>query len=100
MWNSWTSARICLGKQGNGITSTQYLELFDSFPTVRRLLKYDGPKLLIARALQELTLERATVVLPNLRSLSSSTGRPIWDDKQASIVARQHSDYPVGVHWE
>ena len=90
-------------RKGIGIDSTQWLELFDSFPTMRRLHIYDELRPLVVRTLKELTLERATEVLPNLRSLffeGLSHSMSLRGDIEGFIVARQHSNYPVGVYWE
>ncbi|KAH9975591.1 hypothetical protein BJV74DRAFT_798786 [Russula compacta] len=55
--------------QGNGIDPTQWFELFDSFPAVQDLHILGELRPLVARALQELTGETATEVLPTLRRL-------------------------------
>ena len=57
---------------------------------------------LVARALQKLTGERATEVLPTLRRLLFREPSPpgsTWEDIETFIAARQHSDHPVEVHW-
>ncbi|KAH9964820.1 hypothetical protein BJV74DRAFT_954398 [Russula compacta] len=81
----------------------EWFELFDPFPAVQHLHIYDELSPLLARALQELTGERATEVLPTLRSLffkGLSPSRSMREDIQTFISARQHSDNPVDVHWE
>ena len=90
-------------RQGNGIDPTQWFELFDPFSAVQALHIYDELRPLVGRALQELTGERATEVLPTLRSLffeGPPPSRPTREDIQPFIAARQHSNYPVDVHWE
>ncbi|KAH9960331.1 hypothetical protein BJV74DRAFT_872321, partial [Russula compacta] len=60
-----------------------------------------GP--LVGRALQELTGEMATEVLPTLRRLyfkGPSLPGSIREDVQTFIAARQHSNHPVEVHWD
>ena len=89
-------------QQGNGIEPTQWLEVFDPFPAVQHLYISDELGPLVARALQEITEERATEVLPTLRSLyfkGLSPSRAIQKDIQTFIVARRHSNFPVDVHW-
>ena len=90
-------------QQGNGINPTRWLELFDPFPAVQHLHVSDELRPLVARVLQGLTEERATEVLPALRSLHLKGRTPskfIWEGIQAFISARQHSNYPVDVYWE
>ena len=90
-------------RQGNGIDPTQWFELFDLFPAVQDLYIHDQLRPLVARALQELTGERATEVLPTLRSLFFRGLTPpgsTREDIRKFIAARQHSDHPVDVHWD
>ena len=90
-------------RQGNGIDPTQWFELFALFPAMQHLHIYDDLRPLVSRALQALTGEGATQVLPALRSLffkGPSPSRRTREDIQAFIVACQHSDHPVDVHWE
>ena len=86
------------------LEDTQWLELFRPFTAVRTLRIHHMLQSLIVPALQELTGERATEVLPALDSLYLEEYPPSGSDQQAieSIVAaRQHSDHPVAVHhWE
>ena len=89
--------------RGNGINPTQWLGLFHPFLAVKNLLIHGELRPLVARALQELTGERATEVLPSLRSLSFKgrwPSRSAWENIQPFITARQHSNHPVDVHWE
>ncbi|KAH9970335.1 hypothetical protein BJV74DRAFT_262165 [Russula compacta] len=90
-------------RQGNGIDATQWFELFDSFPAMQDLHIHDKLRPLVARALQELTEERATEVLPTLRRLyfkGPSLPGSIREDVQTFIAARQNSNHPVEVHWD
>ncbi|KAH9954749.1 hypothetical protein BJV74DRAFT_501224 [Russula compacta] len=90
-------------RQGNGIDPTQWFELFDSFPAVQDLYTHDELRPLVARALQELTGERATEVLPTLHRLyfkGPSLPGSIREDVQKFIAARPHSNHPIDVHWE
>ncbi|KAH9970256.1 hypothetical protein BJV74DRAFT_990567 [Russula compacta] len=90
-------------RQGNGIDPTQWFELFDPFPAMQHLHINDELGPLVARALQELPGESAPEVLPTLRSLffkGPSPSKSIQEDIRTFIVARQHSNHPVDVHWE
>jgi hypothetical protein len=89
--------------QGNGINPTQFLELFHPFPALQRLHIYDELRPLVARALQELTGESATEVLPSLRSLVFRGPLPsgsIQKDIEEFITARQNLNHPVDVEWK
>ena len=86
-------------RQGNGLDPTQFLELFDPFPSLQHLHIYGELRPLITRALQELTGES---VLPSLRRLVFEGPPPpgsIQKDIQGFITARQNSDHPVDVEW-
>ena len=90
-------------RQGNGIDPTQWFELFDLFPAVQDLYIHGQLRPLVTRALQELTEERATEVLPTLRSLFFTGPSPpesTREDIETFIAARQHSDHRVVVHWD
>ena len=89
-------------RQGNLINSTWWFNLFDHFPAVQYLHIYHELRPLVVQALQELTGERATQVLPCLRSLvfeGSSPSGSIQEDIQGFITLRQNSNHPVDVHW-
>ena len=89
-------------RQGNGLDSTQVLELFDPFPSLQDLHIYGELRPLVARALQELTGESATEVLPSLRRLVFEGPPPsgsIQKDIQGFITVRQNSNHPVDVEW-
>jgi hypothetical protein len=85
---------------------TQWLELFRPFTAVRTLRISRALQPLIVPALQELTDERATEVLPALDSLYLEEYQPSGSEQQVIdsdpfIAARQYSDHPVAVHpWE
>ena len=66
------------------------------------LLIYGELRSLVARALQELTEESATEVLPSLRRLffrGPSQSRSIQKDIQGFNTALQNSNHPVDVGW-
>ena len=89
-------------RQGNGIDTTQFLDLFDPFPALQQLHIYDELRPLVTRALQELTGESATEVLPSLHRLVFQGPPPsgsIQKDIQGFITARQNSNHPVNVEW-
>jgi hypothetical protein len=81
--------------------ATQWLELFRPFTAVRTLGISVELQPLIVPALQELTGERATEVLPVLDSLSIDGYQSFEFDQQAIepfIAARSNSDHPVTLH--
>jgi len=86
------------------IESTQWLELFRSFTAVHGLYvsKKLGPP--IAQALQELTGEWVTEVLPSLQSLSLggfNPNGPIQGALEPYSAARQFSGHPITIkRWE
>ena len=89
-------------RQGNGIDPTLFLELFHPFPAMQRLHIHSELIPLVARALQELTGDGATEVLPSLRRLVFQDPPPsgsIKKDIQGFITARQNSNHPVDVGW-
>ena len=84
-----------------GVEDTQWLELFRPFTAIRTLRICHNLQSLIVQALQELTGERATEILPALDSLYLEEYPPSGSDQQAIesfVAARQHSDHPVAVH--
>ena len=98
-----------LDLRGKGISSqldpqdigpTQWLELFRPFVAVQNLYisKKLGP--LITPALQMLTGERVTEVLPELRTLSLKEPQPsrsVMQTIQPFITARRLSDHHVAI---
>ena len=83
---------------------TEWLKLFHPFTAVRTLRIRRQLQPLIVPALQELTGERATEVLPALDSVYLEEYQPSGSEQQAIkpfIAARQYSDHPVAVHlWD
>ena len=83
---------------------TEWLKLFRPFTAVRTLRIRRQLQPLIVPALQELTGERATEVLPALDSVYLEEYQPSGSEQQAIkpfIAARQYSDHPVAVHpWD
>ena len=90
-------------RQGNDIDPPLFLDLFDPFPSLKHLHIYGELRPLVARALQELTGDSATEVLPSLRRLVFEGPPPsgsIQKDMQGFITARQNSNHhPVDVEW-
>ncbi|KAH9973638.1 hypothetical protein BJV74DRAFT_889045 [Russula compacta] len=89
-------------RQGNGIDPTQWFQLFNSFPALQDLYIHDELRPLVARALQQVTGETATEVLPTLRRLyfmGPSLPGSIREDIQKFIAARQDSNHPVDLYW-
>ncbi|KAI0298253.1 hypothetical protein BC826DRAFT_1103180 [Russula brevipes] len=84
--------------------TTQFLEIFQSFPAIRSLYVSETLVPFISRALQELIGESATEVLPNLHDLfleGFTISGSIQEDIQPFIEARRLSGQPVAVyHWE
>ncbi|KAI0298881.1 hypothetical protein BC826DRAFT_1102934 [Russula brevipes] len=81
--------------------STQFLEIFQPFTTVRSLYVSKTLVPFIAPALQELLGESATEVLPNPRDLSlggSVISGSMQEDIQPFTEARRLSGQPVAVH--
>ncbi|KAI0249310.1 hypothetical protein BJV78DRAFT_1155903 [Lactifluus subvellereus] len=124
-WHVWSVAQICnrfsfllsiveqldiklerffLNREKIDMEDTQWLELFRPFTAVRTLRISRELQSFIVPALQELTGERATEVLPALDSLYLEEYQPSGSKQQPIdrfIAARQYSDHPVAVHlWE
>ena len=90
-------------RQGNGIDPMLFLELFHPFPAMQYLYIAGELRPLVARALQELTGDVATEVLPSLRHLvfrGPSPSGSIQKVFEGFITARQNSNHPVDVKWE
>jgi F-box-like len=80
---------------------TLWLELFHSFPSVRKLIISTKLEPLIVAALQGLTGESAAEVLPSLESLFVDQLPPDQATQQGTesfVTARQNSGHPVTVH--
>jgi len=83
--------------------SARWLELLDSFTTLNDLYLSDGIAYHFCGALQDLSGERATEVLPALRNLfvRGSSLEPVQDAMKSFVTARQLSGHPVAVdHWK
>jgi len=87
----------------NDIDSTQWLELFHSFIAVLSLRVTKELVPLVSPALQDLTGDRASEVLPVLRHLRLEELEPsgsLWEAIRPFVAARQLSDYPMTVEFE
>jgi hypothetical protein len=83
------------------MNNTQWLELFHAFIAVRTLRISHPLRSLIVPALQELTGEMATEVLPALDSLYLGEYKPIVSEQQAIepfITARRSYNHPLSIH--
>jgi len=84
--------------------NTKWLEILKPFISVKSLWLSENLAPHVVRALQELTAERATEVLPALQSIFLKEYQPLGDVQEALgqfIAARQLSGYPVAVHrWD
>jgi hypothetical protein len=92
---------ISRAKWPEDMESTQWLELFDPFTAVERLsiLKLGQ---LVVPALGELTRERASDILPAMRSLlfrGLEANSLIKDDLKPFVSARRSSNHPISVFW-
>jgi len=84
----------------NDMDSAQWLEIFHSFIAVQSLRVRKELVPLVAPALQDLTGDRVTEVLPVLRYLHLEELEPsgsLWEAIQPFIKARQLSDHPVDI---
>jgi hypothetical protein len=82
------------------IENLQWLELLHPFTSVKKLVLYNKIVGLVAPALQELTGETATEVLPALQSLLLKRPRrsgPINKAIAQFVAARQISGHPVAI---
>jgi len=85
------------------IVNTQWLQLFHPFSSVKNLFLSEKLVQLVAPALQELTGERVTEVLPALQNLFLHGAEPSEAVQEAIgqfIAKRQISDCPVAVHFD
>ncbi|KAH9955494.1 hypothetical protein BC827DRAFT_873243 [Russula dissimulans] len=83
--------------------NAQWLELLDPFTALKNLYLTSGVAQRFCGALQELSGERATEVLPALRNLfvQVSSLEPVQEAMKPFVAARQLSGYPVAVdHWK
>ena len=86
----------------NDMDSMQWLELFHPFIAVQSLFAEGELALLIASALQDLTGDRATEVLPALCDLFLGGLEPsgsLWEAIQPFVTTRQLSDHPVAIEF-
>jgi hypothetical protein len=82
------------------MANTQWLELFQSFTAVRTLRISRHWQPFIVSALQELTEEMATAVLPALNNIYLEVYQPYGPEQQGLelfITARQYSGHPVAI---
>ncbi len=90
--HAWPHWRDAMGTTG-------WLGLFRPFITVKTLRVSWALWVFVVYALKELTRERTTEVLPELRTLFFEGFRPA--DLEPFIAARQLSGHPVALHpWE
>jgi len=83
------------------IENTQWLELLLPFANVKNLHLSEKVVPCIAPALQELTGERATEVLPALQNLflhDVEASRPVEEGIGRFVATRQFSGHPVAIH--
>ena len=105
MLESLKIGEVCDRGWEGKIEAVQWQELLHLFTAVKKLtLKSEFTVRLVAPALQELAVERATDVLPALQNLFLRTGdwRPSGPVKEAIeqfIAARQLCGHPVTVHY-
>jgi hypothetical protein len=85
------------------IETVQWVDLLRPFASVKSLILDDQVARLVAPALQELTGESVTEVLPALQNLflrPSARSRPIQEAIAQFVTARQLSEHPVAVHYQ
>jgi hypothetical protein len=83
------------------IENTQWLELLHPFANVKNLHLSEKVVPCVAPALQELTGERATEVLPALQNLffhDFEASRPVEESIRRFVATRQLSGHPVAIH--
>ena len=90
--------------QPDDMESTQWVELFQPFTTVKNLYLSEEVTLRVAPALKELTGESVSELLPALQGLFLEGLQPLGPVQEAIkpfIAARQLSGQPIAVHrWE
>jgi len=92
--------RLCPPYWRDDTDSTQWSELLASFISLENLYLYKGIELRVRHALQELTGERVTEVLPALQRLFLQGFKPSVPVDRAIgqwLAARQASGHPVAV---
>jgi hypothetical protein len=94
------SGRYLLLEWQDEIEGTQMLDLLRPFISVKDLILSDGSFSFVAPALQELSGERVTEVLPALRNLhleGPQQSGPVEEAIRKFVAVRQLSDFPVTV---
>jgi len=84
------------------IEDTQWLDLLSPFINVKDLQLSEKVAPCVAPALQELTGERVTEVLPALQNLflhDFKASRPVEEGIGQFVAARQFSGHPVAIHY-
>jgi len=83
---------------------TQWLEFLDPFTSLKNLYLTDEISRHVCGALQELSGERATEVLPSLRNLFVDGSRSLehlQETIKPFVATRQLSGHPVAIdHWQ
>jgi hypothetical protein len=87
------------------MVNTQWLELFRPFTAVRTLHISHPCQSFIVSALQELTVEMATAVLPALSNIYLETYEPYGPEQQQGVMrfiaVCQYSGHPVAIQpWD
>jgi hypothetical protein len=84
--------------EGDDDADSQWLELFRLLVAVQSLYVHEGLVSLIARALQDLTVQVATEVLPALQTLALQglePSGPVYEALMSFATARELSHHPV-----
>jgi hypothetical protein len=84
------------------IENTQWLDLLRPFVNVKDLQLSETVAPCVAPALQEITGERVTEVLPALQNISLhdfKASRPVEEAIRQFVAARQFSGHPVAIHY-
>jgi hypothetical protein len=97
-------ASVGLAHRKDRVENAQWLELLDPFISLKNLYLTHEISQCVFGALQELSRERATEVLPALRNLfvrGFSSLQPVQEAMMPFVAARQLSGHPVVVdHWK
>ena len=105
-WLDLAEKRVLQRNWQDDMDHTQWLELFQTFPALNTLRLAKGVGSLVSRALQGLSTDSATEVLPALRYLSLATSDEQFLSIQEAIMPflsarHQHPDRTVVVRrWE
>jgi F-box-like len=95
----WESDDLEPSHWKDNVEDPQWVELLDPFTTLRNLYLTDEIAQRVCGALQELSRESATEVLPTLQNLF--VGQALQEAMEPFVAARQLSGHPVVVHrWE